>query len=357
MLDVRQLKVELQSCGVKVNLPYKGRRGGAGPAAGKSIFIEDVVIEAPTMGGYVNNSPFTINFVDGRNVLFKNDEEMCPVIFSKIPNFYEKRTEDGIPYSAIALIHGSDCLATTVIQTCKFWNPSKRCKFCGIQLSLNFNATIERKTPQQLAEVASSAWILDGTRNFTITSGVSADPEDDIIYIAKCVKEIKKEFPYKIHVQVYPTDNLNDLRILYDAGVNTLGLHIESFDTDVLENMAPPKALIGVEGFFKIWRGAVEIFGRNQVSTFILIGLGEEERTIYEGCQAAADIGVYPYVIPFRPIPGTLLENWSPPDPQYMYRVYQRVAAILREKNIKSQNSFAGCVNCHACAALHLFEN
>ena len=40
------------------------------------------------------------------------------ISFPKAPRFYDLTTPDGVPYSHIATLHGSDVLATTVLQTC-----------------------------------------------------------------------------------------------------------------------------------------------------------------------------------------------------------------------------------------------
>lgn len=79
------------------------------------------------------------------------------------------------------------------------------------------------------------------------------------------------------------------------------------------------------------------------------------EKTV-EGCRRAARLGVYPFVVPLRPLRGTELENAAPPSSDLMLEVYRRVAAVLQEENLSSANSMAGCAKCGACSALPLFE-
>ena len=73
------------------------------------------------------------------------------------PRFYDLTTADGVPYQQIALLHGKDVLATTVVQTCIRYDEPTRCRFCSIEESLRSGATIAAKTPAQLAEVAEAA--------------------------------------------------------------------------------------------------------------------------------------------------------------------------------------------------------
>ena len=65
----------------------------------------------------------------GQFVLLKNEAKIGTVELVNPPRFYLGRTADGIAYKKIALLHGRDCLATTVIQTCANWRSGNRCRF------------------------------------------------------------------------------------------------------------------------------------------------------------------------------------------------------------------------------------
>jgi radical SAM protein (TIGR04043 family) len=65
-----------------------------------------------------------------------------------------------------------DVLATTVLQTCiRYESRRKACQFCAIGQSLAAGRTIARKTPEQLAEVARAAVLLDGVKHMVMTTG------------------------------------------------------------------------------------------------------------------------------------------------------------------------------------------
>jgi putative N-acetyltransferase (TIGR04045 family) len=143
---------------------------------------------------------------------------------------------------------------------------------------------------------------------------------------------------------------------LKTAGVDTVGIHIESFDRAVLRKLAPAKARIGFEKYEATWKKAVTMFGPNQVSSFLITGLGEQPESIVWGSEFLADLGVYPFIVPLRPIPGSFLQDAVPPDPAVMAFIYTNVADILRKKGLTAKNSLAGCVRCGACSALPLYE-
>ena len=67
-------------------------------------------------------------------------------------------------------------------------------------------------------------------------------------------------------------------------------------------------------------------------------------------------MGVFPFVVPLRPIPHSKMKDCRPPDPETMARIYTGVAKILQRKGLSSKLSKAGCVRCGACSALSAYE-
>jgi putative N-acetyltransferase (TIGR04045 family) len=152
-----------------------------------------------------------------------------------------------------------------------------------------------------------------------------------------------------------PTDP-GRLEVLKEAGVDTVGIHIECFHEPTLRAVAPAKAAIGTARYKTAWRRAVALFGVNQVSSFVIAGLGEPPESLVSGSEELADMGVYPYVVPLRPVPGSRMQHWRPPYPDVMEAVYESVAGMLRRKGLKARHCRAGCVRCGACSALPLYE-
>ncbi len=350
------LITELQSLGLRFEGQLLKRRGGAGPAEGGTFLIDGIPVSLPISSDYVSKSPYSLREEGGLFLIFKEGRAICPIQFIDRPKFYDHSTEEGIPYSKIALLHGKDCLATSVIQTCTYWHSSERCRFCGIELSHRNGQTIKIKTPNQLSEVVRKAKELDSIQHIVLTTGTVQPPGKEISYLIPCAAAIKKATGLPIHAQFCPPSDMNGLDELKDAGVDTVGIHIESFDFETLSRIAPAKAAMGLERYKKAWKMAVEIFGPNQVSSFLIVGLGEKKDSIIFGSRFLADLGVYPFVVPLRPIPGSLMENVLPPDPEKMKRIYEAVACILKRKGLSASQSFAGCVRCGTCSALSRFE-
>jgi radical SAM protein (TIGR04043 family) len=354
--DLGRFIIELQSHGVRVEEPaVEGRKGGAGPSDAGMIWVEGVAVTFPFVAEYVSDSPFSLRRENGGWALFRGDRRMASADVPPRPKFYDLTTEDGIPYWQIALLH-LDSVASTVIQTCMYWGTPDQCAFCGIELSLEAGRTIPVKKPEHLAEVTRAAQELDGAVDVTLTTGTTRGADKGAHYLARCTAAIKRATDLPVQAQFEPPADLSVLDEVKEAGVDSVGMHVESFDPEVLARVAPAKARTGIDGYFRAWNRGVELFGRGQVSTYVILGMGEDPRLTVEGCRRAVDMGVYPFVVPLRPIPGSLMEELSPPAPDYIEAVYRQVAPYVTHHGLGSWDVNAGCARCQACSAMAAFE-
>jgi len=350
--------VELQCLGARVDGDDLGRRGGAGPADAKAFVFGNRTLMVPTVTDPAKHSVYAIKGETDERVLQKDGKFLGSARIVARPKFYSLDTADGVAYSKIALLHGSDCLASTVIQECVRYNdPAKRCRFCAIGLSLDRGATIHTKTPQQLAEVAAAAKALDGARHVTLTSGSTDPPDAGALYLGKCARAIHQACDLPVEIQFEPPRDKAVFAELRRLGVEDVGMHVESFDEAARARFTPGKAAsASVDDYFTAFENALTVFGKNRVSTFIICGLGEDEELTKTMCRRAAAMGVYPYLAPLRPMQGTFMAKAKPPEPAYLYRMVTAVGAMLREYGLSSKQSGAGCVRCRACSALQFVE-
>lgn len=359
-VDIKTLAVELQSLGVRTTVPTAPgdtRAGGAGPSDAGFLWVDGAPLTVPVHGDYVAKSPYELILgANGRSgTLYRSGEDVGRVTLHPRPKMYDLETADGIPYWKIGLMH-LDSFASTVFQRCVYWGTSDQCHFCAIGTSLSSGKTIPVKTPAMLAEVAEAAARLDGAKDVTLTTGSPNRADRGAPYMAKCAAAIRDAADLPIQVQIEPPDDFKWFAELKDSGVEALGVHLETFDPDVLAKVAPGKFAQGIPYYLSAWEAAVEVFGPGQVSTYFILGLGESKDAVLAGCHAAIERGVYPFVVPLRPAPGSILATGTPPSPEYMMEVYEAVAPLLADAGMLSQNARAGCVRCQACSALSTFE-
>lgn len=353
--ELGTLVAELQSYGAVIEGRLEGRRGGAGPSDAGMIWVEGMRVTFPFSADYVAASPFVLRETDEGWQVFRDGVPVARASLSSRPRFYDLATAEGVPYWQIALLH-IDSLASTVVQTCRHWGTDDQCTFCGIELSLQAGSTIPVKRPDQLAEVAAAAQRLDGAVDVTLTTGTTHGPDKGALYLGKCAAAIKAATDLPVQAQFEPPEDYAVFETLAAQGVDAVGMHVESFDPHVLERVAPPKARTGIEGYFGAWEAAVDVFGAGQVSTYVILGMGEDERVTIEGCKRAVDAGVYPFVVPLRPVPGSLMEDWTPPSPAHMEAMYRQIGPYVSSRGVGSWNVTAGCARCQACSGLSAFE-
>lgn len=259
------------------------------------------------------------------------------------------------PYEHIARLHGADVLATTVVQTCIRYAESDRCRFCTIEESLRSGAAVAAKTPAQLAEVAEAAVRLDAVKQMVMTTGTTTGPDRGARNLVRSVRAVLEAVPgLPIQVQCEPPGDLTWIRALHDAGATTIGIHVESLDEKVRRRWMPGKSTVPMTEYEAAWDEAVRVFGPNRVSTYLLVGLGEDPDELIAGAGELIDRGVYPFVVPFRPMAYTLASRDGIPAPtaELLTYVTERVAAKLRAAGMNGADQKAGCAACGACSVL-----
>jgi radical SAM protein (TIGR04043 family) len=347
------LRLETQGVGVE------SRRGGAGPSDHKAVAIAGRTVMAPVHTGPSSDSPFAAVRMEagGSAVLEQDGTPVAQLFFPPRPRFYDLSTEDGVPYWKIAALHGADVLATTVIQSCvRYKDPATACRFCAIGQSLADGRTIARKSPAQLAEVAKAAVELDGVKHMVMTTGTPNHTDRGAAALSACAAAIRRAVDLPLQGQCEPPEAFSWFQHMRDSGIDSLGMHIEAVTPEVRARMTPGKAKVSIERYLEAFEAAALVFGRGQVSTYILAGLGDGAEAILAMCERLIAMGVYPFVVPFTPITGAPLEKHPAPDPRFVRSILAPLGGMLAEADLYSSRMKAGCGRCGACSSLADFE-
>jgi len=377
----------LQSYGVRLADSRAGapsRRGGAGPSDHKAMTIAGRTVMVPVHTEAAFDSPFLVRRPDdnGVSVIEHDGVVIGQATFPGKPRFYALSTFDGVPYSKIAVLHGRDVLATTVLQTCiRYASRTKTCQFCSIGQSLAAGRTVAHKTPEQLAEVARAAVLLDGVKHMVMTTGTPNATDRGAAVLCESAFAVKAAVDLPIQAQCEPPDDDRWFERMKASGIDALGMHLEAVTPEVRARIMPGKASVPLERYYAAFEAAVPVFGRGQVSTYILAGLGDTpeailamaERLIGMGvypfvvpfvpisailamAERLIGMGVYPFVVPFVPISGTPLESHPAPGPDLMHGILKPLADMLVGADLRSTDIKAGCGRCGACSALSTYE-
>ncbi len=128
-------------------------------------------------------------------------------------------------------------------------------------------------------------------------------------------REIKSRSAVAVSVSCQPQcrENIVDLA---NSGVDRIGIALDAA-TEKIFNKVKGKNT----GSSYTWQNqflrlsqALDVFGEANVSTHLIIGLGESEKQAVEAIQRCVDMGVLPAIFAFTPVRGTALEGNGPPD-------------------------------------------
>lgn len=143
-----------------------------------------------------------------------------------------------------------------------------------------------------------------------------------IAQLVSLAKAVKQHTAIPISVSCQPLSR-EDLLRLAEAGINRIGIALDAatkklFDETKGAGVSGPYTW---ESQFRKLNEALEIFGRGNVSTHLIAGLGETENDILSLIQRCVEMGVLPALFAFTPVRGTRLEK----HPQPLIESYRRV--------------------------------
>jgi radical SAM protein (TIGR04043 family) len=356
--EVLRLKVKLLTEGATLSSDeYTGRTGGAGPVGGRYFLLPNgrsvgIPIRSGNLAKTFNSAPL-FPTDDPTIWLYDNSIELKVV---PRPRFYDMKTTDGIPYYQIALLHGDRTLATTIYQACRYWSHGTQCKFCTIPLSHHSGDTILKKDPEQIAEVVVAAEKEGVIDDVLLTTGTPESEDMGIESLIHVIEAIRNVSEIPIAVQFEPPVDKDTIRKIANAGANAAGMHIESADEEIREEMCPGKHQYGPLDLYKrSWQYALDYFEKGHVSTFILHGLGEDNEKTLSLVRELTEVGVMPVVAPVRPSMGSQLANYKPSYAGHLdesVEFYKEVGKLLFQHGLNPKKTLAGCHRCGGCTPI-----
>ncbi len=158
-------------------------------------------------------------------------------------------------------------------------------------------------------------------------------------HLEAIVKELKNKSSIEVSVSCQPQTAKN-IQLLVQAGVNRLGIALDA-SSEVLFNKVKGLDAGGCytwQNQFKQLEMATKLLGKGNVSTHLIVGLGETEKDAVTAIQACFDMNVLPALFAFTPIKGTALENSAQPKIEAYRRV--QLARFLIVKGSSRCESF-----------------
>ncbi len=150
------------------------------------------------------------------------------------------------------------------------------------------------------------------------------------------VKELKKHVSVPVSVSCQP-QNAQNMWNLAQAGADRIGIAIDAATEKVFYRVKGEGAggPYRWQDEFTLLKTAIGVFGEGNVSTHLIVGLGETEKEAAQMLQTFANMGVLPGLFAFTPVRGTKLAL----NPQPQLEAYRRVQ-LARYLIVNSQTRF-----------------
>ncbi|MHA2358957.1 MAG: radical SAM protein [Candidatus Thorarchaeota archaeon] len=157
---------------------------------------------------------------------------------------------------------------------------------------------------------------------------------DDVLQI---VKELKKISKLPISVAVHPIEK-EDMVRLKGAGVSNIGIALDASTSEIFENVKGEKrkSTYRWDQHIQGLMDALDVFERGNVTTHLIIGLGETEIEATEFIMRMYELGISVGLFAFTSVKGTSLENRKSPD-LTTYRRIQTVRHLVSRGLLKKE--------------------
>jgi biotin synthase-related radical SAM superfamily protein len=155
------------------------------------------------------------------------------------------------------------------------------------------------------------------------------------------VGQIKQQMTVAVSVSCQP-QNRADIEHLKMAGVDRLGIALDAATPTIFDKVKGKDAggCYKWDNQFKLFSLAKAVFGEGNVSTHLIVGLGETEKEAVEVIQRCADLGVLPALFAFTPVRGTKMEHNLPPKLESYRRIQLARYLIISGKATAEKISF-----------------
>jgi biotin synthase-related radical SAM superfamily protein len=316
-----EIKAELLSLGkvdVEPSLLPRPSRSTAGPGTGlRSIFFKS--------GGHrvrleINaDSPLKMVEQNGDVVILKDNKEL---VRGKIDP---------------VVAHCPEQTYITISEQCMY-----DCKFCSVP---KFQGKI--KTLEEVLAIIERVKKDGKLTTIAFTSGVATTPEHEIDRVVEYVQAVKK-YHIPIGVAVYPTKDSSQQ--LKDAGVTEVKYNVETMDKQIFEQVCSGRKGHSLDFILTSLRDAVTVFGKNRVSSNIIIGLGETDECVRKGVEYLAKMGVIAVLRPITISPYRKGEiSATRPSAERLLRLTRMTHEILHKYDLDVTVSQTMCLLCTGC--------
>ena len=344
--DIIKLKSELLCLGARVEKETAKQLAEEYPRFFDKGFIHavnlrlagiDVNINVSVAEEFSAGSPYQLVKRDGAYRLTGSgwDEEI---------SFYPNLPHTGTVLDDLAQLHSPTCINIWPSTTCCYDTPELKCRFCSLKADADKpidTAELAAGLKRLLAQVPKE-YIL----NFS--GGTYHDPDWMVRYWIDLARKIREFSSVSITVEFAPPSDLGLLREMKDAGINVAIMNLEVANPERRKEICPGKSAITYEHYHEAFREAVKVFGWGMVSSVLIGGIQPKEEIMKE-CAVMASEGVFPTVMPFRPMDDCVYYGLDRCKPEELAEMAEVLGGLLHKYALDFRKQ-PGCTECGGCS-------
>jgi len=321
----------------------KGReivRTRAGLGSGLELVLPGGLwTNAPVTEQFCEDSPFTLDYVDGEFLIRDPFEHEVAVSIAPRPSWYDRVCSTGKTMRRIGTLQGT-YLGIYPTQVCEFWQGAdkEQCRYCSVGLNLGLDDA-ENKTLTEVLEVVKAAREESQITYVDFNTGHYED-QSYLDALEPLIRAVKEETGLLVGVQTPPHPDLSRYDRLREIGVNRVSFCFEIYDPERFAEVCPGKNRVyGLDRYLATMDYCASL-GRKQrfsepwvTNGEIIAGLEDPASTI-AAIDRIVSVGAIPTVCVFRPLAGTAYEHLPPPRTLDMVAVFSHLYEACMGANL-----------------------
>ncbi len=334
--DPARLKLDLYCRGLQLDPTLLGDDGRpvlrtrAGLGSGLELLLPTGLwVNVPVSEPFAKHSPYRLERRAEALFLSRDGVLVSPVQLAPCPPWYDQKTSSGQPMTRIGTLQGT-YLGVYPAKVCEYWTikpDRENCRFCSVGLNLGMDDADE-KTVDEVLEVVKAARRESGITYVDFNTGhYEGDTYLDLL--EPFIHRIKAETGLLVGVQTPPHRDLSRYDHLREIGVNRVSFCFEIFDRARFAELCPGKHReYGLDHYLDAIRYCAALGKRVPVpgepwvtNGEIIAGLEPPESSI-AAIDWITSVGAIPTVCVFRPLEGTDLADWDPPEAEDLAPVF-----------------------------------
>ncbi len=258
--------------------------------------------------------------------------------------FYPNLPRTGTVVDDLAQLHSPTCVNIWPSTNCCYDTPELKCRFCSLQP--------EAEKPVDTEELSRGLKLLlaqaSGELALNFSGGTYGDPDSMVRYWIDLARKIRAFSDVSITVEFAPPSDLRLLGEMKEAGINVAIMNLEVADPELRKRICPGKSRISYEHYHEAFREAVKVFGWGMVSSVLIGGIQPKEDIMRE-CEVIAAEGVFPTVMPFRPMDDCVYHGLERCRPEDLLEMGEHLGGLLLKYGLDFRKQ-PGCTECGGCS-------